>query len=216
MVLLCVLALTPARADELIPCPTPGKILKPIISTHTLPHYPRSASSRDEQGITAVTVSVGTNGIPTDVAITQSSGSQRLDEAAVESAKTYRWEPPFDDCKPAAAQALIITGWHIGKRPKPLFGIYMPESAYPPGAIERSEMGDTFLELTIDDDGTVKDGRIVYSSGYADLDEAALSALKAAPGAMKGRPAGTNVVLARWKMSAQSPSAERLEIFTTR
>ncbi|HEU4549349.1 MAG TPA: TonB family protein [Rhizomicrobium sp.] len=213
---LLFLATAPSGADEKPACAMQGNLPKPVISTHMPPRYPGSASARHQQGVTAVTVTVGTEGVPIDASVTQSSGSEELDSAAVSSAKTYRWEPLPADCKPGTAQALIITGWHIGKPPKPRFGIFMPDSAYPSGAIERSEMGDTYLKLTIGDDGSVKDGSVAYSSGYADLDNAALAALEATPDAMKGRPSGTYIILARWKMSPHSPSAERLEIITSR
>jgi len=213
--LLLILATAPSDADE-IDCSTSGNLPKPVISTHRLPDYPRAASRQHQQGSTAILVTIGSDGAPTDASVSQSSGSEELDSAAVENAKTFRWETPSAACKPESARILLITGWHIGKPPKPRFGILMPESTYPAGAIERSEMGDTYLQISVDDDGSVKDGSVAYSSGYTDLDEAALAALESTPNAMKGRPAGSYIILTRWKMSPRSPVAERLEVYTSR
>lgn len=50
---------------------------------------------------------------------------------------------------------------------------------YPRGARRRGEEGDVTLEVLIAAEGAVKDVRIVESSGFRELDEAAVSAAKA-------------------------------------
>jgi TonB family protein len=96
----------------------------------------------------------------------------------------------------------------------------MPEADYPPEAAERREQGDTYLELSLGDDGGVKDGRVVYSSGYSDLDDKALAVLKNAPSALTGKPAGSQTVLIRWKQPAQQSkdrgNFETLVIYASR
>lgn len=49
--------------------------------------------------------------------------------------------------------------------------------AYPPGATRRREQGSVKLEFTIGANGRLVGSRIVKSSGYRDLDQAALTAL---------------------------------------
>ena len=49
--------------------------------------------------------------------------------------------------------------------------------AYPPGAARRREQGSVKLEFTIGANGRLVGSRIVKSSGYRDLDQAALTAL---------------------------------------
>ena len=56
-----------------------------------------------------------------------------------------------------------------------LFG---PKPAYPPAARRAREEGNVLLRLNIDKDGTVSSVTVIGSSGYSDLDDAALQELK--------------------------------------
>ena len=51
---------------------------------------------------------------------------------------------------------------------------------YPKGARQRGEQGDVVLEIRVNAEGTVDDVKIATSSGFAELDEAAIHAAKAA------------------------------------
>ena len=51
---------------------------------------------------------------------------------------------------------------------------------YPKGARQRGEQGDVILEIRVNAEGTVDDVRVSSSSGFAELDEAAVKAAKAA------------------------------------
>ena len=51
---------------------------------------------------------------------------------------------------------------------------------YPKGARQRGEQGDVILEIRVNAGGTVDDVKVVTSSGFAELDEAAVKAAKAA------------------------------------
>lgn len=69
---------------------------------------------------------------------------------------------------------------------------------YPRKARERGEEGAMLLELTISPRGTVSAVRIVESTGYADLDEAGVTAAKTAhfnPAKRDGRPVESRVRL---------------------
>ena len=62
---------------------------------------------------------------------------------------------------------------------------------YPPSAIQNNEEGTTTLALLIGADGSVKEGNVSKSSGYTDLDDAVLAALKLChfkPGTEDGIP----------------------------
>ena len=96
-------------------------------------------------------------------------------------------------------------------------GLKMKEALYPAGAAERLESGDVYLELTIGDGGNVTAGRVVYSSGYTELDGQALAAMKTTSGAMAGKSTGTHIVLARWTLpDAQRQGVEVLQIYAAR
>ena len=51
---------------------------------------------------------------------------------------------------------------------------------YPKGARQRGEQGDVILEIRVNVEGTVDDVRVATSSGFAELDEAAVKAARAA------------------------------------
>ena len=51
---------------------------------------------------------------------------------------------------------------------------------YPKGARQRGEQGDVILEIRVNAEGTVDDVKVATSSGFAELDEAAMKAAKAA------------------------------------
>ena len=51
---------------------------------------------------------------------------------------------------------------------------------YPKGARQRGEQGDVVLEIRVGAEGTVDDVKVAESSGFAELDEAAVRAAKAA------------------------------------
>ena len=189
-----------ATAEGAAACTGAGS-LKPIMRTHTVVPYPKQSVIEHEQGATILTVQVGSDGMPAEVIVTRPSGFQRLDDTAVSYVQTHwRWEPPAEDCKPTAANATVTIGWYLGMPPKAQSGINVRPSFYPLGAAERGEMGDTYLELSLDDAGTAKEARIVYSSGFADLDDKALEIAKSSPGIMAGKPAGIAILLMRWSL----------------
>ena len=51
---------------------------------------------------------------------------------------------------------------------------------YPKGARQRGEQGDVILEIRVNAEGTVDDVKVAESSGFAELDEAAVRAAKSA------------------------------------
>ena len=51
---------------------------------------------------------------------------------------------------------------------------------YPKGARQRGEQGDVVLEIRVNAEGTVDGVKVAVSSGFAELDEAAIKAAKAA------------------------------------
>ncbi len=190
--------LLPAAAQD-ASCMSPGRVVKPVLQTHTIIPYPTASQWAEEQGFTIVAVDIAMDGMPVTITVKQSSGATRLDEAAVEYIKAHwQWEPPMQDCKPATAQVLIRVGWALGFPPRTKLGLTMPVSAYPPGAIQAFESGDTYLTVTIDDAGSITDGKIAYSSGFPDLDSKALEVLKASAGVMKGKATGSQNLLVRW------------------
>ena len=80
-------------------------------------------------------------------------------------------KPQIPSPQPAPRQA------RLDAPPKPKRNI-RPD--YPKGARQRGEQGDVILEIRVNAEGTVDDVKVATSSGFAELDEAAVKAAKAA------------------------------------
>ena len=198
-------------ADETAICPSQGKPPAPVKMTHFPPFYPTESVRAGEHGRTLLTITIGKDGIPADIRVASSSGSARLDEAASEIVRSkWRWYPFPPDCEASSGQIATVFGWFLDRPPKADFGLVVSSSQYPAGAAERYERGDTYLALTLDGEGTVTDGRIAYSSGYADLDEKALAMVKATPKIFVGKPVGSQTMMARWNLP--SPQKDNVEL----
>jgi TonB family protein len=223
----------PAAADEPASCyktegflpsngSKPGANIDPVYKTHTLVPYPDASQRRREQGISIFSVSIGADGTPTDVALTRSSASQTLNDGAMEYIKAHwRWPSPVTSCGQNSVQVPVTVLWFLiyaASVPNADFHLKMPPSAYPPGAVEKLEVGyPTLLEIQMDAQGEVSSGRVIHSSGYADLDDQALAVVKSSPSPLKGQPAGKLILSADWEMPRGAlPSNGETEIRTGR
>jgi len=96
------------------PPPPPPTELKAIEKTHSLPPYPALSQRMGEQGTTLLKVSIDTTGKVTECTVVTSSGSARLDAAAVEYVKAnWRWQPPTQAGKPVAATTEVSVKWDL-------------------------------------------------------------------------------------------------------
>ena len=86
------------------------------------------------------------------------------------------------DLKGEAAPAVAPRQARVDAPPRPRRTI---RPQYPKGARLRGEQGNVGLEILVNAEGTVDEVKVVTSSGFAELDEAAVKAAKAA----KFRPA---------------------------
>ena len=93
----------------------------------------------------------------------------KTDDAKEESRET-------DDAKAVSAPAAPRQA-RLDAPPKPRRNI-RPD--YPKGARQRGEQGDVILEIRVNASGAVDDVKVAVSSGFAELDEAAVRAAKAA------------------------------------
>ena len=94
--------------------PPPPSPPREIARTHTLPPYPALSQRMGEQGTTGLTCEIGVDGKPINCAVTRSSGSQRLDEAASSYVMAhYTWEPATRDGKPVADKTQLNVVWDL-------------------------------------------------------------------------------------------------------
>ena len=96
------------------PPPPPPTELKAIEKTHSLPPYPALSQRMGEQGTTLLKVAIDNTGKVTECTVMSSSGSTRLDAAAVEYVKAnWRWQPPTQAGKPVAATTEVSVKWDL-------------------------------------------------------------------------------------------------------
>jgi protein TonB len=81
----------------------PPTLARAVAGTHTQPAYPDTARRLNEQGTVHLNIAVGADGRVGLVLVTQSSGSDRLDQAAVDwVARHWRYEPATTAGKPVS------------------------------------------------------------------------------------------------------------------
>ena len=90
-------------------------------------------------------------------------------------AKDERRETEY--MKPVSAPTVAPRQARLDAPPKPRRNI-RPD--YPKGARQRGEQGDVILEIRVNAEGAVDHVKVAVSSGYAELDEAAVRAAKGA------------------------------------
>jgi protein TonB len=101
----------PAPPAPQAPAPTQ---LSPIARTHTIPPYPELSRKLNEQGSVVLEVTIDTGGSVSDATVQTSSGSQRLDDAAVAWVKAkWRWNPPTQNGQPSSARTLVKVTFNL-------------------------------------------------------------------------------------------------------
>jgi periplasmic protein TonB len=87
----------PPPKAEVAPAPPPGPVsdgdLDSKMISATPPRYPEMSRRLHEQGTVYLSVLVGTDGTVADISVSRSSGSARLDKAALEAVRRWRWAP---------------------------------------------------------------------------------------------------------------------------
>ena len=93
--------------------PAPG-LLRPIMTTHTIPSYPQESVDAKEQGTTMMEVHITTFGVVDNCTVISSSGFVRLDEAACAHVKAvWRWEPPIQNGTPVNVRTRVQVMWDL-------------------------------------------------------------------------------------------------------
>ena len=94
-----------------------------------------------------------------------------------EDAKAKDKRRETKDVKPVSAPSVAPRQARLDAPPKPKRNI-RPD--YPKGARQRGEQGDVVVEIRVNEDGTVGAVKVAESSGFPELDEAAVRAARAA------------------------------------
>lgn len=73
----------------------------------TPPRYPHESRRKREQGTVVLMVLLAVDGTVADVSISQSSGSARLDDAALKAVRRWRWSPTRRNGDPVMVRGLV-------------------------------------------------------------------------------------------------------------
>ena len=108
-----------AVAPAPIVAAAPEPVTPPIFDADYLdnpePYYPTAAKRSGQQGRVILRVLVSANGTADEVQIRESCGFARLDEAARESVRNWRFVPAKRGAQPVPAWVLIPVSYHLKK-----------------------------------------------------------------------------------------------------
>jgi protein TonB len=71
------------------------------------PRYPMESRRKKEQGTVVLRLVIGTDGRVEEVSIAQSSGFDRLDQAALQAARSWRWQPMTRGGQPVQVRGVM-------------------------------------------------------------------------------------------------------------
>lgn len=205
-------AQTPAPMPE---CNTLGTAA-PTMQTQMVlgDYYPTMSVYLGEEGNTVVGFVVRKNGTVSDVQVMGSSGSARLDNAAMQAMQQMLYSPPKAngaavDCHNRLRLVWKLTGDKANEQKYLL--VQPPLSAYPPEALREHREGAAVVYVAIAPSGEVT-ADLKRSSGSDDLDTAAIEFVqsrKFKPAEMDGTPRISFVaIIVAWELESSKP-AER-------
>lgn len=110
---------TPQRAVVAVPTPSPAAVspappsliqggdLSAQMIAGKPPRYPIESRRKREQGTVVLTLTLGIDGVVDSIAISQSSGFARLDEAARDAVRKWRWSPVVRNGQPMRVKGVV-------------------------------------------------------------------------------------------------------------
>ena len=87
--------------------------ITPPRQTHSPePKYPRNERKARHQGLVRLKLVVGSDGVPRDIAVSQTLSSD-FDHAAIEAVKRWKFSPAMKDGKPVPVEIAIEIEFHL-------------------------------------------------------------------------------------------------------
>lgn len=152
------------------------------------PAYPKEAIAQRLEGETLLRVQVLSNGSPDQVSVYRSSGSELLDQAAMETVKSWQFHPAKRAGTTVDSLITVPIRFSLDEEPQsasatdavgtaPSYRRLSPPD-YPASAKAAGQEGTTLLEVGIDATGNVQTVNIVAGTGSDVLDRAASAAVE--------------------------------------
>ena len=146
----------------------------------SMARYAREAYLDGEEGIVGLRVRVRQDGSVADTQVVTSSGSMRLDQAAQEVVKDWRYQPATMNGAPVDSSVQVEIVWALETlrfEITPQMAKNLPDY-YPQDAMRRGEKGVSTVRFLTAPDGSVVKAFIDRPSGHARLDEAAVNMIR--------------------------------------
>lgn len=150
--------------------------MNPVVSTRTLPPYPKASVLAHEEGNVLAEVDIDASGIPTQIRLITSSGYSNLDAAALDHVKTvWRWGTVAQECPTRSTRVQVTMDLRdAGVPAKPhATTVSMTKDDFPPRSWERNQHGTTSLAVELAAPRNFKRVFLLKSSGYPELDQQA-------------------------------------------
>jgi len=105
----------PAESDRSRPDPVADSAPVPL-GSNAEPTYPPSALRAGASGTVMLNVSVGADGVPTEIAVIERSGNRDLDRAALQAARKWRFAPAIRNGKAVAQDVRVPVEFKTAER----------------------------------------------------------------------------------------------------
>lgn len=172
---------------------SPGQATESIWASAPKPRFPEAALRKGSEGYVIVRTYIAQNGAVIRATISRSSGDAILDEAARTALLKWRMNPAvikpeyltkgyeqridFRQEAPIAARYRDRAGYFSSFESAKIW-IYAPFPEYPAHERLLKSQGVTHVRIAIGPDGQVSSAEVVKSSGFPNLDKAALDAVR--------------------------------------
>lgn len=97
----------PAAAMPALPSAVHADDLMARMVSGKPPRFPIESRRKHEQGTVILSLTLGLDGKVASISIAQSSGSKRLDDAALDAVRGWRWEPMLRNGAPVQVKGLV-------------------------------------------------------------------------------------------------------------
>lgn len=78
-----------------------------------MPRYPIESRRKREQGTVLLRLLIGTDGRVVEISIAQSCGFERLDQAVLQAARKWRWQPMIRNGVPVEVRGILPFTWAL-------------------------------------------------------------------------------------------------------
>lgn len=147
--------------------------------------YPAESRRLNEEGTCVVRVQVSVDGRIRAVQLIQSTGFDRLNSACLSAFVDGRLIPATVGGKVVSAWANVPIIWKLSGRSfasspqiRDDFELEVGRNYYPAAAVQAHQEGDCLVRVTVSAAGTARDVVLGKSTGFAELDQASLHAVK--------------------------------------